>query len=207
MKKSEPWYIHAGLWVVIVILTYILIQVAIVQPREIMKMERYYTKESRLRMDNIRQAEILWQKQKKYYTDNLDSLIQFIKNDSTVQALVNGYDTAYIHKKVKKVIDGKDTMVVVDSMVLKPKNPFKPLLSVGKFVPESLFYAPKSHRFYHLEVDTNIEYDTTVNRWGKLVRIDTIMIFGNRYYLEDPDGYGSIGDVYNDALKNTASWE
>ncbi len=207
MKKSEPWYIHAGLWVVIVILTYVLIQVAIVQPREIMRMERFYKQESRLRMDNIRQAEILWQKQKGYYSDDLDSLIEFIKTDSTVLAMINGFDTTYIQKSIKKNIDGKDTVIFLDSMVLKSKNPFKPLVSVGEFVPESLFYAPKSHRFYHLEVDTNIEYDTTVNRWGKLVRIDTIMIFGNRYYLEDPDGYGSIGDVYNDAMKNTASWE
>ncbi len=207
MKKGEPWYIHAGLWVVIVILTYILIQVAIIQPREIMKMERYYKKESRLRMDNIRQAEILWQKQKGYYTDNLDSLIEFIKTDSSVIKLVNSFDTTYIPKTVKKVINGKDTSVVVDTFSLKSKNPFKALVSVGKFVPESLYFAPKSHRFYHLEVDTNVEYDTTVNRWGKIVKIDTIVSFGNRYYLEDPDGYGSIGDVYNDAMKNTASWE
>ena len=207
MKRSEPWYIHAGLWVVIVILTYILIQVAILQPREIMEKERYYTKESRLRMDNIRQAEILWEKEKGYFTDNLDSLIEFIKTDSNVINLVNSFDTTYIKKSVKKIIDGKDTTVYVDTISLKSKNPFKPLLSVGEFVPESLFYAPKSHKFYHLEVDTNVEYDTTVNRYGKLVRIDTIVNFGNRYYLEDPDGYGSIGDVYNDAMKNTASWE
>ena len=33
MKKSEPWYIHAALYLVIAILAYILIRVAIVEEK------------------------------------------------------------------------------------------------------------------------------------------------------------------------------
>ncbi len=184
-KKQEPWYIHAALWVVIVVLSYILIEVAIIQPREIMRKERYFKKESRIRMDDIRQAEILWQKEKGYYTDNLDSLIEFVKTDSTVMKVMTG----------------------IDSITKKPTNPFKALLSVGQFVPESLAHSPKSLRPYLLQVDSSVEYDTTVNRRGKIIKIDTIQTFGHRYYLEDKDGYGSIGDLYNNASLNTASWE
>jgi hypothetical protein len=46
-----------------------------------------------------------------------------------------------------------------------------------------------------------------VNRRGNIVRVDTITSIGNRYLLEDPDGYGKIGDLNSDALINTPSWE
>ena len=49
--------------------------------------------------------------------------------------------------------------------------------------------------------------DTTINRRGVVTRVDTNITLGTRYYLEDPDGYGTVGDLYNDALKNTSSWE
>jgi hypothetical protein len=184
-KKQEPWYIHAALWVVIIVLSYVLIEVAIVQPREIMRKERYFKKESRIRMDDIRQAEILWHNKKGYFTDNLDSLIEFIKTDSTVIKAMTGFDT----------------------ITKKSTNPFKSLVSTGEFVPESLLHSPKSLRPYLLQIDSSTEYDTTVNRWGKLVKIDTVKTFGHRYYLEDKDGYGTIGDLYNNASLNTASWE
>jgi hypothetical protein len=35
----------------------------------------------------------------------------------------------------------------------------------------------------------------------------TKKLIGTKYYIEDPDGYGSVGSLSNDALKNTASWE
>ncbi len=184
LTKKEPWYIHVPLYIVILILTYLLIEVAIVQPGEIMKKERYFKKESRLRMTNIKQAEILWQKKFGKYTDNLDSLITFIKTDSSVIKM----------------------MTEIDSITKKSKNPFI-ALSNGKFTPDSLYFAPKSHRPYILQVDTNTSVDTVVNRWGKIISIDTTISMGNRYLLKDPDGYGKVGDLYNDALKNTASWE
>ncbi len=63
---------------------------------------------------------------------------------------------------------------------------FKPLAS-GPFVPESLLYAPKSHRKY------------------SLTSVDTTII--KKYLLEDPDGYGSIGSLTDDSRVNKASWE
>ena len=80
-SRSEPWYVHAVLYVVIIALTYLLIRVAIIEPNEIIEQERYYKSESRLRMSNIREAEILWYEKYGNYTDNLDSLVYFIKND------------------------------------------------------------------------------------------------------------------------------
>ncbi len=184
MKKSEPWYIHLPLWVVIAVLSYLLIQVAIIEPQETMKKERYYKAESRARMSNIRKAEILWERKYGSFTDNLDSLLYYIKNDSTILKM----------------------MTEVDSITHKSKNPFIPLTN-GEFVVDSLFLSPKSHSFYILKVDTSQSIDTVINRYGKIMSIDTNITIGTRYLLECPDGYGKIGDLYSDALKNTASWE
>jgi len=183
-KRKEPWYIHAPLYLLIVVLSYILIQVAIIEPKEIVEKENYFKTESRLRMNNIKQAEILWQEKHQQFTDNLDSLVHFITTDTNIVKLYTQVDSTG-----------------------RIRNPFVALKSTGAFTPESLFYAPKSHRPYILQVDTSISYDSVVNRWGKLISIDTLTVIGKRYFLKDPDGYGKIGDLYNDALKNTASWE
>jgi hypothetical protein len=182
--KSDPWYIHAALYLVIAILTVLLVKVAIIDPHEYVTIEKYNKKESRLRMENIKEAEILWERKNGNYAGNLDSLIQFIKYDPYVDSVVNSFD----------------------SLIMKPADPFKPL-SHGEFVPESLKWSPKSHSVYILQIDTAIVVDTVINRRGKIVRIDTTITFGTRYYLEDPDGYGSVGSLETDALKNTASWE
>lgn len=184
MNKTDPWYIHVALYLVVAILTYFLIQLAIIQPNKVVTAERFFKKESRLRMNDIRQAEILWQVQHNRFTDNLDSLVHFIKTDSMVHKI----------------------MTSIDTLTKKPSNPFVKL-SNGKFTPDSLFRTPKSHRFYILKVDTSRSIDTTINRRGKIIKIDTSYIIGTRYLLKDPDGYGKIGSLTSDALKNTASWE
>jgi len=183
-QKSEPWYIHVGLSLVIVILGYILVQVVFVQPKEEIDLMNYYTNESHLRMDGLRQAEILWNKNKGRFTDNLDSLIDFIENDTNVIKVVNGWD----------------------STRNKSTNPFKSLTS-GVFNHDSLFFSPKTHSRYILKVDTNVNYDSVVDRRGRLKKIDTVITIGKRYYIECPDGYGTIGDIEKDALLNAASWE
>lgn len=182
--KSDPWYIHAALYLVIAILTVLLVKVAIIDPHEYVTIEKYNKNESRLRMDNIKEAEILWEKKNGTYAGNLDELIQFIESDPFVDSVVNSFD----------------------SLIMKPADPFKPLTH-GVFVPESLKWTPKSHAFYILQIDTAVVLDTVINRRGKITRIDTTITFGTRYYLEDPDGYGSIGSLETDALKNTASWD
>ncbi len=180
----DPWYIHAALYLVIAVLTVILIKVAIIDPKTIVQQEKYYKEESRLRMKNIKEAEILWQRKKSSFTDKLDELVNFIKTDPYVDSIMNAFD----------------------SLSRRPANPFVPLKH-GQFTPDSLLRTPKSHQAYILQIDTTVSVDTVVNRRGKIIRIDTTKVIGNRYYLEDPDGYGSIGSLENDAKKNTASWE
>lgn len=139
--------------IIIVLLAGILVWV-IYEPYAYMEQEAVFKRESRLRMADIRQAELLYLDHHGRYTASLDSLIEFIKTDSTIAA-------------------------TMDSI-------FKPL-SGGSFVPESLKYSPKSHRPYSLQVD-----DTSAVK---------------KYYLEDPDGYGTIGSLEDEAKVNKASWE
>ena len=183
-KKSEPWYIHAVLYVIIAILVYILVRVAIIDPTDYIQNETYFRSESQLRMDNIRQAQILWQRQNDQFTDNLDELVNYVKTDTTVNAL----------------------MVGVDTLTNRSTNPFKNL-TAGDFIPDSLTISPKSGMNYSMKVDTTITIDTVINRRGRIVKIDTTTVIGTLYLLECPDGYGSIGDLENQGLKNTASWE
>ncbi|PID61402.1 MAG: hypothetical protein CR986_02900 [Ignavibacteriae bacterium] len=183
-KKSEPWYIHAVLYVIIAVLIYVLIRVAIIDPTEHIEKEKYNISESHLRMDNIRQAQILWQQKNSRFTDRLDSLIDFVKTDSTVHQL----------------------MVGVDTLTNRSTNPFKKL-SKDEFNADSLFYSPATHSKYVLQVDTTITIDTVVTPRGKIKGIDTTIVIGNLYYLECPDGYGSIGSLESQARKNAASWE
>jgi len=183
-SKPEPWYIHTALYVVIAILVVVLVKVAILDPKDIVQSEKFFKKESRLRMADIKQAEILWEQQHKSFTDNLDTLVNFIKNNPKVQEIRNGFDT----------------------VIQRSTNPFVKL-SNGKFTPDSLFKTPKSLANYILQIDTSVNIDTVTNRYGRIKRIDTTIVLGKRYFLKDPDGYGTIGSLTDDALKNTASWE
>jgi hypothetical protein len=183
-QAGDPWYIHAVLYLVIAILTILLIKVAIIDPKDAVEQEKFYRTESRLRMNNIKAAQILFQKKFGNYTDNLDKLVQFIREDKFVDSVMNAFD----------------------SLTMKPSNPFKPL-SHGEFTPESLKLSPKSFQPYIIQIDTSMSIDTTFNRRGVVVKIDTTRVLGTKYFLEDPDGYGTVGDLYNDALKNTSSWE
>ena len=183
-QAGDPWYVHTALYLVIAILTIILIKVAIIDPKEAVEQDKFWKTESRLRMNNIKAAEILYQKKFGNFTDNLDKLINFVKSDNYVDSVMNAFD----------------------SLTMKPANPFKPL-SHGEFTPESLLISPRSFQPYSLQIDTSITIDTTINRRGVVVKIDTNRVLGTKYYLEDPDGYGTVGDLFNDALKNTSSWE
>lgn len=184
MKKTESWYIHAVLMVIIAALTYLLIYVAIIEPNEIIENEKYWKTESHLRMLNLKSAEILWEEKHGQYTDNVDSLIHFLKTDSSVQIAIAGWDT----------------------ITQRSTNPFD-TLSDGNLIWDSLFKSPKNYGLYTIEIDTTIDIDTVINRRGRIVSIDTLIEIGTLYKIECPDGYGSIGDVNSEALKNTASWE
>lgn len=184
LTKLNPRIIHLLLYLVIAILSILLIKVVIIDPKNIIEREKYYKRESRLRMENIRQAQVLYQKKYSRFTDNLDSLIKFIKTDR------------YVMDLIKKT----------DSLSGKSLSPFKKL-SNGIFSPDSLFRTPKSFQKYILLVDTTETGYTIKNQSGKTVRLIQKKIIGSKYYLNDPDGYGSVGSLSDDALKNVVSWE
>ena len=94
----------------------------------------------------------------------------------------------------------------MDTLTQRSTNPFFEL-SDGAFIPESLMFSPKSHKPFTLKIDTTQNIDTVINMRGKIVRVDTSVTIGSMYYLESPDGYGSIGDLENSSRKNVASWE
>lgn len=183
-QKSDPKYIHYILLGVILVLIYVLAKVAILDPTETVAKEEYFKRESRLRMKNLKEAEVLWFQKHNKFTDNLDSLVNFIKTDARVQKI----------------------MVGIDSLTKRPTNPFVKL-SNGEFTPDSLFKTPKSQVLYKVMIDTSVQADTVINRAGKIVKVDSTITLGNRYTIEDPDDYGKVGDLYNDALKNVLSWE
>ncbi|OGU54528.1 MAG: hypothetical protein A2V66_02605 [Ignavibacteria bacterium RBG_13_36_8] len=184
LTKAEPWYIHAILYFIILVLAYILIDVAIIEPNYVMKMEKFWKTESRARMINVKEAEILWQRKHGKFTDSMDSLITFIKTDPIVANVIVG----------------------VDTVTGRPTNPFIPL-SGGEFIPDSLFTSPKSGSPYLLKVDTTESVDTVINRVGRIISIDQHTEIGRLWKIECPDGYGKVGDLFSEALKNTASWE
>ncbi len=193
-KKPEPWYMHAGLWAVIVVLVVILIQVAITEPTEILRTKEYNKTESRLRMTNLKHAQILYEQKYDKYSDNLDTLVNFIRSDSAVLNLMAAFDTVKIYK-----IDG-------DTTILKSKNPFSNLVS-GPFSYDSLYTSPRSGNMFIVQVDTLLEIDTVINRRGKIVKIDSITTIGKRYLIQSPDSDDKIGDVNSDALLNTENWD
>jgi hypothetical protein len=182
--KTDPWYIHAGLYAVIIVLIYILINVAIIEPREVVEHERYLKNEARLRMKNLKEIQLLYFKKNKQFTDNLDALVEFYKNDP----IIDSARTAF------------------DSLTNKPANPFIELTD-GKIEAESLYFTPKSRNRFVLMIDSTKSLDTVITTRGRFVRVDTTIRKGTRYKIEDPDGYGYIGDLENEALKNVISWE
>lgn len=171
--KSEPAYIHIILMLIIVGLTYLLIQVAILEPQQILEQERYFKEESRLRMQNIKQLEILYKEKFGKYTDSFDSLFALYLKDPNIQS--------------------------------KTDSLFRVLKS-GSFVLDSLRWSPKSHTPYILKVDSTLQADSVFTRTGRFLRIDSTIVIGETYYLECPDGYGSIGDLSNPAKVNQTSW-
>jgi hypothetical protein len=183
-KPTDSKYFHIAMYVVIVILIAILVKVAIIDPQNVVEAEKYYKEESHLRMDNIKAAEILWQKNRGQYTDKLDSLVQFLKVSPVVDSAEKAYDTL-AHRSADPFVN----------------------LSNGKFTPDSLLRTPKSHSPYVLQVDTATSVDTVMNRYGRIAKIDTVKKIGTTYYLEDPDGYGSVGSLTDQTKKNAASWE
>ncbi|MEX2089742.1 MAG: hypothetical protein WEB62_08210 [Bacteroidota bacterium] len=124
------------------------------EPYQIREQEDHFRRESRVRMQNIRSAQLKHIELRGTYSRSISELLEFVKAglaSDTLNAAI-----------------------------------FKPLTS-GTFVPESLLYSPKTWKLWELSVmDT-----TTIKKW----------------YVEDPNGYGSIGTLSDDSKVNKASWE
>ena len=73
-KNEDPWYIHAGLYFIVAILTFLLIKVAVIDPSAEVASEKYLKTETRLRMTNLKEAQILFQKKNGSFTASLDKL-------------------------------------------------------------------------------------------------------------------------------------
>lgn len=183
-KKDDPWYLHAGLYLVIAVLVFILIKVAVLDPSDIVEREKYNKNEARLRMKNLKEVQLLYFKKNKKFTNDLNELIKFYNTDSSIDSIKNA----------------------VDSMTNKSANPFINL-SNGTLVADSLLRTPGSQQFFILSVDSTKSLDTVITTAGRFVRIDTTIKKGTRFKIEDPDGYGTIGDLENEALKTAVSWE
>ena len=107
-----------GSWVlraIIIILVGVLVYV-IYEPYQMMTAEEMYKKESRLRMMNLRTAELYFLSKSNYYTESIDSLVQYIKTDSL---LVANRDSTF-----KPLTSGQFSP---DSLLYTPKNhrPYK----------------------------------------------------------------------------------
>ena len=183
-KNDDPWYLHAGLYLIVAILTFLLIKVAVIDPSAEVEAENYFKTETRLRMANLKEAQILFDKKNGAFTGDLNKLINFVKNDRFVDSVINAFD----------------------SLTMKSANPFSNL-SDGTFTPDSLFYSPKTHEQFVMKIDSSEAVDSVVTPSGKLLRVERKTLIGKKYYIEDPNGYGTIGSLDNEALKNTASWE
>lgn len=183
-KNEDPWYIHAGLYLIVAILTFLLIKVAVIDPSAEVEVEKYFKNETRLRMSNLKEAQILFQKKHGAFSGDLNTLVNFIRNDRFVDSVVTAFD----------------------SLTMKPANPFINL-SDGNFVPDSLYHSPKTFERFVMKIDSAEVIDSVVTPSGKFLRLDKKKVVGTKYYIEDPAGYGTIGSIDNDALKNTASWE
>jgi len=75
--QTDPWYVHAGLYLVIAILTVLLVKIAIIDPHDYVETEKYNKKESRLRMTNLKEAQMLWERKYDNYSGNIDALSDF----------------------------------------------------------------------------------------------------------------------------------
>jgi len=74
-KNDDPWYVHAGLYFIVAILTFLLIKVAVIDPSAEVEAEKYYKVETRLRMANLKEAQILFQKKNGGFTASLINLL------------------------------------------------------------------------------------------------------------------------------------
>lgn len=72
---------------------------------------------------------------------------------------------------------------------------------------DSLKFSPKVYLPYSFALDSTRVIDSVFTENGEFIRVDTSFTMGNRFKITDPSGYGSVGNLFFDALKYSASWE
>lgn len=166
----------------IVILAVTLLKVVYLDPKEISEQEENFKTESRLRMYNLRSAQKAYFDKNERFCGNIDELIVFIKSlglDSTLFLGKDSIDTEFA---------------------------FRPL-SNGKFVVDSLKFSTKVYLPFPVALDSTRVIDSVFAVNGDFLRVDTTFTAGNRFKITDPSGYGSVGNLFFDALKYSVSWE
>ena len=64
-----------------------------------------------------------------------------------------------------------------------------PVDSISFDNQERLWFARfLAKQMYIVQIDTSMNADTVINRSGKIIRIDSTVVIGSKYYIEDPDG-------------------
>jgi hypothetical protein len=167
---------------IIVILAVVLLKVVYLDPKAQSEQEENFKTESRLRMYNLRSAQKAYFDKNERFSGNIDELLNFIRSlgiDSTLSPVKDSSDSGFSFR----------------------------LLSNGKFVIDSLKFSPKVYLPYSFALDSTRVIDSVFTENGQFIRVDTSFTMGNRFKITDPSGYGSVGNLFFDALKYSASWE
>lgn len=168
--------------VLIFLLALLLLKVAYLDPLAYTEAEEAFKKEARSRLHNLRTAQRAFFEKHGRFSGNIDSLVSFVRSLEAATVL--------------------DTIKDLDT------NTFSFRLSDdGNFYADSMKYSTKVYIPFHIQLDTVRVIDSVFSEKGKFVRVDTTFTLGSRFRVIDPSGYGSIGNLFFDALIYSASWE
>jgi len=185
MDKLLALYRRYFSWVnsvLIFLLALLLLKVAYLDPLAYSKAEDFFKKESRERMHNIRTAQKAYYEKHGKFCGNIDSLVKFVSSLEAATIL--------------------DTIKDLDKSTFSFETSGE-----GVFIADSMKHSPKIYLPFTIQLDTARVIDSVFSEKGKFIRVDTTFTTGKRFKVIDPSGYGTIGNLYYDALIYSASWE
>ncbi len=185
MQKVKDFYrtyrsfINPGL---IILLALFLFKVAYFDPLNISELEANYKKEARNRLHNLRTAQRAYVEKNGRFSGDIDELVRFVKSAEAgiILGKISGLDSVLFSFRTDEE---------------------------GMLFADSLKYSTKMHIPFTILLDSSRVIDSVFSEKGKFIRVDTTVTRGTRFKIVDPSGYGSIGNLYFDALKYSASWE